>query len=61
MNFSGRDMTSFSINDPHAVEVANEMVALLTLRWRAGEKSVYSQKALEYLMEKYLPENGDAT
>jgi len=21
----------------------------------------YSQKALEYLMEKYLPENGDAT
>lgn len=31
MNLSGRDMTSFSINDPHAVKVANEMVALLTL------------------------------
>lgn len=31
MNLSGRDMTSFSINDSHAVEVANEIVALLTL------------------------------
>lgn len=31
MNLSGRYMSSFSINDPHAVKVANEMVALLTL------------------------------
>lgn len=31
MNLSGRDMTSFSINDSYAVEVANEMVALLML------------------------------
>lgn len=114
-------MTSFSINDSYAVEVANEMVALLTLcqqlqsekdgierpapgtytrdedqfaeRIRAacgyalqlrrllpvmanlsavgiemerrGELSVmtgddYYRKALEYLLAKYLPKNGDA-